>query len=230
MKIALMGPPGSGKGTQAKMVCQHYGIPHISTGDMLRSAMQEDTPDGRALKELMGTGNLISDELVLGLVQKRLQQDDCKNGFLLDGFPRTIEQAFAMDMMGISIDHVIDLKVPFEDIVQRMAGRRFHMESGRSYHESFNPPKNAGLDDVTGEPLIQRKDDQPEIVQHRLNVYMEQTYPLIGHYLRQAGQSKLTYSVVPGVGEVQDVFERVANAIDTTQVVLEEPSPEEIHV
>lgn len=217
MKIILMGPPGSGKGTQAKLLCEHYGIVHISTGDLLRAAMQEDTPKGRELKELMGTGNLIADSVVLDLLKKRLDQDDCKKGYLLDGFPRNLDQAFAMAELGIAAESVVNMNVPFEAIVERMAGRRFHMASGRSYHMTFNPPAQEDLDDVTGEPLIQRKDDHPDIVQHRLNVYMEQTYPLMGYYMEQSKQGKLSYAVVDGLGEVNDVFGRIAAALDASR-------------
>ncbi len=216
MKIILMGPPGSGKGTQAKLLCEHYGIVHISTGDLLRAAMQEDTPQGRELKELMGTGNLIADSVVLDLLKKRLDQDDCKTGYLLDGFPRNLDQAFAMASLGIAAESVVNMNVPFDAIVERMAGRRFHMASGRSYHVSLNPPAQEGLDDVTGEPLIQRKDDHPDIVQHRLNVYMEQTYPLMGYYMDQAKQGQLGYAVVDGLGDVKDVFGRIAAVLDAT--------------
>lgn len=169
MKILLMGPPGGGKGTQAKLLCEHYHIPHISTGDLLRAAMQEDTANGRDLKALMGTGNLIADDIVLDLLSRRLQQDDCQAGYLLDGFPRNLEQVFAMNALGIDVEHVVNIEVPFDAIVERMAGRRFHIASGRSYHTLFNPPKHQGLDDVTGERLIQRKDDHPDVVQHRTN-------------------------------------------------------------
>ena len=216
MKIILMGPPGSGKGTQAKLLCEHYGIVHISTGDLLRAAMQEDSPKGRELKELMGTGNLIADSVVLDLLKKRLEQEDCKKGYLLDGFPRNLDQAFAMASLGIAAESVVNMNVPFDAIVERMAGRRFHMASGRSYHVSLNTPAQEGLDDVTGEPLIQRKDDHPDIVQHRLNVYMEQTYPLMGYYMEQAKQGQLDYAVVDGLGEVKEVFGRISTVLDAS--------------
>lgn len=159
MNIILMGPPGSGKGTQAKLLCEHYGLVHVSTGDLLRSAMQADTPEGRSLKEQMGTGNMISDDVVLDLLGQRLRQDDCKTGYLLDGFPRNLDQAFAIKALGFEAENVVNIDVPFDVIVKRMAGRRFHLASGRSYHVTLNPPQQPGLDDATGEPLIQRKDD-----------------------------------------------------------------------
>jgi len=180
MRIILLGSPGSGKGTQAQFITEKYAIPQISTGDMLRAAVREGTPLGIEAKKVMDAGGLVSDDIILGLIKERITQADCANGFLLDGFPRTIVQAEGLNDMGVIIDTVIEIVVDDEEIVKRMAGRRVHLQSGRTYHVAFNPPKIEGLDDVTGEPLIQRDDDKEETVRKRLSVYHDQTKPLVG--------------------------------------------------
>jgi adenylate kinase len=207
MRIILLGSPGSGKGTQAQFITEKYVIPQISTGDMLRSAVREGTPLGIAAKTVMDAGGLVSDDIILGLIKERIAKDDCAQGFLLDGFPRTIAQAEGLAAMGIVLDVVIEIAVPDEVIIQRMAGRRVHSASGRTYHVEFNPPKQAGLDDVTGEPLIQRDDDKEETVRRRLQVYHEQTKPLVGFYSAPERGVKF-YSIV-GVGAVQDITAKV---------------------
>ncbi len=179
MRLILLGAPGAGKGTQATFICQHYGIPQISTGDMLRAAVKAGTPLGLEAKKVMDSGALVSDEIIIGLVKERILQDDCKAGFLFDGFPRTIPQADAMKAAGVHLDCVLEIDVPFEDIIDRMSGRRVHLSSGRTYHLKFNPPKIEGLDDITAEPLIQREDDKVETVKKRLDVYASQTRPLV---------------------------------------------------
>ena len=184
MHIILLGSPGSGKGTQAQFITEKYAIPQISTGDMLRAAVREGTPLGLEAKKVMDAGQLVSDEIILGLIKERITQDDCKNGFLLDGFPRTIPQADGLNAMGVEIDTVIEIDVPDENIVTRMAGRRVHLASGRSYHTQFNPPKNEGIDNETGEALIQREDDKEETVRNRLRVYHEQTKHSLSIILR----------------------------------------------
>ena len=180
MKLILLGAPGAGKGTQATFICQKFGIPQISTGDMLRAAVKAGSPMGLAAKKIMDSGALVSDEIIIGLVKERIAQDDCANGFLFDGFPRTIPQADAMKAAGVKLDYVLEIDVPFDAIIERMSGRRSHSASGRTYHIKFNPPKVAGVDDVTGESLIQREDDKEETVTKRLEVYNAQTRPQIG--------------------------------------------------
>src|SRR5256885_10622262 len=182
MKLILLGAPGAGKGTQATFICQKFGIPQISTGDMLRAAVKAGTPLGIAAKKVMDAGGLVSDDLIIGLVKERIAQPDCANGFLFDGFPRTIPQADALKTAGVKIDYVLEIDVPDEAIIERMSGRRVHVASGRTYHVKFNPPKVAGRDDVTGDELIQRDDDKEETVRKRLAVYHEQTEPLIAYY------------------------------------------------
>src|SRR5947209_10227185 len=184
MRLILLGAPGAGKGTQATFICRKYGIPQISTGDMLRAAVKAGTPLGLAAKKVMDSGALVSDDIIIGLVKERITQPDCANGFLFDGFPRTIPQADAMKAAGVKLDHVLEIDVPFDAIVERMSGRRSHPASGRTYHVKFNPPKVEGKDDVTGEPLIQRDDDREETVRNRLEVYRKQTSPLVGYYTR----------------------------------------------
>jgi adenylate kinase len=203
MRIILLGSPGSGKGTQAQFITQKYGIPQISTGDMLRAAVRAGTPLGIEAKKVMDAGGLVSDDIILGLIKERIAQDDCRNGFLLDGFPRTIAQAEGLKAMGIDITHVIEIAVDDEEIVKRMAGRRVHPASGRSYHVIFNPPKADNVDDVTGEPLIQRDDDKEETVRKRLQVYHEQTKPLVGYY-SAAGQTA-KFATIAGVGGVGEI-------------------------
>jgi adenylate kinase len=209
MRVILLGSPGSGKGTQAQFIVERFGIPQISTGDMLRAAVRAGTPLGLEAKKVMEAGQLVSDDIILGLIQERIVQDDCRNGFLLDGFPRTIAQADGLAAMGLVIDHVVEIQVDDEEIVKRMSGRRVHPASGRTYHVVFNPPKMEGLDDETGEPLIQRDDDKEETVRKRLAVYHEQTKPLVGYY-RDKGKTGLPkFSTIAGVGSVQEITERL---------------------
>lgn len=209
MKLILLGAPGAGKGTQAGFIKEKYDIAQISTGDMLRAAVREGTPLGVEAKKVMDAGGLVSDEIILGLVKERLSQDDCVNGYLLDGFPRTIAQAEGMKELGIGVEYVVEIDVDSEEIVERMAGRRCHPGSGRSYHIKYNPPKEEGKDDETGEPLIQRADDEESTVRKRLEVYYEQTCPLINYYSEQEGDGAPTYIRVEGVGSVGDIKEQV---------------------
>src|SRR4051812_24350218 len=212
MKLILLGPPGAGKGTQANFIREKYGIPQISTGDMLRAAVKAGTPLGLAAKKVMDAGQLVSDDIIIGLVQDRLQQPDCARGYLFDGFPRTIPQADALKRAGVPIDHVLEIDVPDDEIIARMSGRRVHPASGRSYHVKFNPPKVAGKDDVTGEPLIQRDDDREETVKKRLEVYRAQTRPLIDYYGRWAAsgeQGAPRYRKISGLGAVEEIKRRV---------------------
>jgi len=189
MRVILLGAPGAGKGTQAKFIMEVCGIPQIYTGDMLRAAVKAGTPLGLKVKDIMSTGALVSDDLIIDLVKERIAQDDCKDGFLFDGFPRTIPQAEALHASGVDIDHVIEIFVGDEEIVARLSGRRMHEASGRVYHIMHNPPKREGVDDETGEPLIQRPDDREETVRNRLSVYHTQTEPLVGYYKKQAGDT-----------------------------------------
>ncbi|MCX7093378.1 MAG: adenylate kinase [Methylobacter sp.] len=207
MRIILLGSPGSGKGTQAQFITEKYAIPQISTGDMLRAAVREGTPLGVAAKKVMDAGGLVSDDIILGLIKERIAQADCANGFLLDGFPRTIVQAEGLNEMGVSIDTVIEIVVEDEEIVKRMAGRRVHLASGRTYHVEFNPPKVEGIDDVSGEALIQRDDDKEETVRKRLSVYHEQTKPLVGYY--SAPERQVKFSSIAGVGTVDEITQKV---------------------
>ena len=209
MRVILLGSPGSGKGTQAKFITEKYAIPQISTGDMLRAAVRAGTELGIAAKKIMDAGGLVSDDIILGLIKDRITQADCANGFLLDGFPRTIVQAEGLAAMGIEIDHVIEIAVLNEEIIKRMAGRRVHLDSGRTYHIEFNPPKVPGQYDVTSEPLIQRDDDKEETVKKRLDVYHEQTKPLVGFYLAMADQNSVKFASVSGVGAVEAVTAKV---------------------
>jgi len=215
MRIILLGAPGAGKGTQAKHIMELFAIPQISTGDMLRSAIKEGTELGLKVKDVMASGGLVSDQLIIDLVKERIAQDDCKNGFLFDGFPRTIPQAQALADANIPIDHVVDFHVDDEEIVSRLSGRRVHADSGRIYHIQYNPPKQAGLDDITGEPLIQRPDDEEGTVRKRLAVYHEQTEPLIDFYRdfssRNTGIPKC--SRVDGVGPLEEIRQRVADVL-----------------
>ena len=213
MRAILLGGPGSGKGTQARFITEKFCIPQISTGDMLRAAVREGTPLGVEAKKIMDAGQLVSDQIMLGLIKERIIFDDCKNGFLLDGFPRTIAQADGLAEMGINIDHVIELTVDDEEIVRRLSGRRLHLGSGRTYHIEFNPPLRDNLDDETGEPLVQRKDDSEETVRNRLAVYHEQTKPLVGYYRKKAQESLLIYSAIEGVGKVQEITAKVLAAL-----------------
>ncbi len=216
MRIILLGPPGAGKGTQATYITEKFGIPQISTGDMLRAAVKAGTELGLKAKGIMASGGLVSDDLIIALVKERIQEPDCVNGFLFDGFPRTIPQAEALLTEGVVIDKVIEIHVEDEEIVARLSGRRVHEGSGRVYHVSNNPPKQEGLDDVTGEPLIQREDDTEETVRNRLNVYHDQTKPLVGFYQGLATSQPETapsYARVDGVGPLDEVQSRLEAAL-----------------
>jgi adenylate kinase len=215
MRLILLGPPGAGKGTQAAFITQHFGIPQISTGDMLRAAVKAGTPLGIEAKKIMDAGGLVSDDLIIGLVQDRLKQDDCKNGYLFDGFPRTIPQADALKQANVALDFVVEIAVPEQDIIERMSGRRVHPASGRTYHIRFNPPKVAERDDQTGEPLVQRGDDKEETVRHRLTVYQNQTRPLVDYYSSWAKEqaSAPKYRKVEGVGSVEDIKNKIFQAL-----------------
>lgn len=216
MRLILLGPPGAGKGTQAAFITEKFGIPQISTGDMLRAAVKAQTPLGLEAKKIMDSGGLVSDDIIIGLVRDRLQQPDCQNGYLFDGFPRTIPQADALKEAGIPLDFVVEIVVPEENIIERMSGRRVHPASGRSYHVKFNPPKVADTDDVTGEPLVQRDDDKEETVRHRLTVYREQTRPLVDYYSTWAESGEAAapaYRQLSGLGSVDEIRERVFQAL-----------------
>ena len=218
MKLILLGAPGAGKGTQAATICEKYGIPQISTGDMLRAAVKAGTPLGLQAKDVMASGGLVSDDLIIALVKERIAAADCVNGFLFDGFPRTIAQAQAMRDAGVKIDYVLEIEVPFDDIVERMSGRRSHPASGRTYHIKFNPPKVEGKDDVTGEPLVQRDDDKEETVRRRLEVYQQQTQPLTAYYRDWAAQDAAAapkYRSISGVGSVQDIAVKALAALES---------------
>ncbi|MBC9131694.1 adenylate kinase [Frischella sp. Ac48] len=205
MRIILLGAPGAGKGTQAQFIMQKYGIPQISTGDMLRAAVKAQTSLGLQAKELMDKGQLVTDDLVIALVKERISQPDCKNGFLLDGFPRTVPQADAMKASGIKVDYVLEFDVPDEVIVDRMSGRRIHQTSGRVYHVKYNPPKNEGIDDITGEPLTIRKDDHEDIVKKRLVEYHQLTKPLINYYQNEKKAGNTEYFRIDGTQPVEKV-------------------------
>ena len=216
MRLILLGAPGAGKGTQATFLCQKYAIPQVSTGDMLRAAVKAGTPLGIAAKKVMDAGALVSDDIIIGLVKERIAQPDCANGFLFDGFPRTIAQADAMKNAGVKIDVVLEIDVPDEAIVERMSGRRAHLPSGRTYHIKFNPPKVAGIDDVSGEPLVQRVDDSEETVKKRLEVYHAQTRPLVDYYEQWAdgGDSGAPrYRKIDGSGSVEQITTRALDAL-----------------
>jgi adenylate kinase len=216
MRLILLGPPGAGKGTQAAFICSKYGIPQISTGDMLRAAVKAGTELGVAAKKVMDSGSLVSDEIIIGLVKERIAQPDCTNGFLFDGFPRTIPQADAMKAAGVAIEAVLEIDVFDEDIIERMGGRRVHPGSGRTYHVLFNPPRIPGKDDITGEDLIQRDDDREETVRHRLAVYQSQTRPLVEFYEQWAASGDPRaprYRRISGSGSVEDIRERAFAAL-----------------
>lgn len=214
MRIILLGAPGAGKGTQAKFIMGSYAIPQISTGDMLRAAVKAESPLGLQVKDIMAAGALVPDELIIGLVKERIAQDDCKNGFLFDGFPRTIPQAEALFAAGVEIDHVLEISVDDEEIVQRLSGRRVHPDSGRIYHIAHNPPKQPGIDDVTGEPLIQREDDKEQTIRKRLAVYHEQTEPLVSYYQQlSAKYGKPMCSKVEGVGSMSDIKNKIFSVL-----------------
>lgn len=216
MRLILLGAPGAGKGTQAKFICEKYGIPQISTGDMLRAAIKAGTPLGIEAKKVIDAGRLIADEVIIGLVKDRLQQEDCQAGYLFDGFPRTIPQADAMRSAGVRLDFVLDIEVADSEIIDRMSGRRVHVASGRTYHIKFNPPKVEGKDDVTGEDLIQRVDDTAETVIKRLEIYHSQTQPLIEYYSQWAATGDTCaprLRVIPGVGRVDEIRQAAFSAL-----------------
>jgi adenylate kinase len=216
MRLILLGPPGAGKGTQAATICKAYGIPQISTGDMLRAAVKAGTPLGLAAKKVMDAGSLVSDDIIIGLVEERVAQPDCASGFLFDGFPRTIPQAEALKTAGIKVDVVLEIDVPDASIIERMSGRRVHLSSGRTYHVKFNPPKAAGKDDITGEPLIQREDDKEETVRKRLDIYQGQTRPLVEYYSAWGATGDKTaprYRRIEGVGSVEQIAARALAAL-----------------
>ena len=218
MKLILLGAPGAGKGTQATFICQKYGIPQISTGDMLRAAVKAGSPLGMEAKQVMDAGGLVSDDLIINLVRERIAQPDCAHGFLFDGFPRTIPQADAMKAAGVRIDYVLEIDVPFEAIIERMSGRRLHSVSGRTYHIKYNPPKFDGLDDVTGEPLIQREDDKEATVAKRLDIYSAQTRPLVDYYsiwAEAAPDDAPKYRTISGTGSVEEITERAFKALSS---------------
>ena len=216
MRLILLGGPGAGKGTQACFLTERFRIPQISTGDMLRAAVKAGSPMGKAAKKVMDQGDLVSDEIIIGLVKERIKEDDCANGFLFDGFPRTLAQADALKTAGVQIDAVIEIDVDHGEIIKRMSGRRIHESSGRSYHIVYNPPKVSGKDDETGEDLIQREDDQEDTVKKRLEVYEEQTAPLKAYYAGWAykgGDGAPKYIKVDGIGDVHDIQNRIAEGL-----------------
>lgn len=216
MKLILLGAPGAGKGTQAAFLCQTYGIPQISTGDMLRAAVKAGTEMGVAAKKVMDAGGLVSDDIIIGLVKERIAQPDCAKGFLFDGFPRTIPQAEAMKQAGVKIDVVLEIDVPDSAIIERMSGRRVHVASGRTYHVKFNPPKVEGLDDATGEPLILRDDDHEDTVRKRLEVYQQQTRPLVEYYRQWEASAEAAapkFRKISGLGSVDDITRRALEAV-----------------
>lgn len=216
MRLILLGAPGAGKGTQAAVICQRFGIPQISTGDMLRAAVKAGTPLGTEAKKVMDAGGLVSDEIIIGLVRDRLQQPDCASGYLFDGFPRTIPQADAMKDAGVRIDHVLEIDVPDSAIIERITGRRVHPSSGRTYHVRFNPPRVEGRDDATGEALVQRDDDREDTVRRRLEVYHEQTRPLADYYSTWAASGEAAapaYHRISGTGSVDEITARALAAL-----------------
>ena len=217
MRLILLGAPGAGKGTQAAFICQKFGIPQISTGDMLRAAVKAASPMGVAAKQVMDAGGLVSDDIIIGLVKERIAQPDCANGFLFDGFPRTIPQADAMKAARVKLDVVLEIDVPDASIIERMSGRRVHLASGRTYHVTFNPPKVAGKDDLTGEALIQRDDDKEETVRKRLAVYQSQTRPLVAYYAESAARGDADapkYRLINGTGGVDEITARAMAALN----------------
>ena len=214
MKIILLGPPGAGKGTQSEVICGNYHIPHISTGNMLREATKEGTELGKQAKELMDKGILVPDNVIVGTVVERIKEKDCSNGFLFDGFPRTIPQAEALEKESIILDVVIEIDVPDNEIINRMSGRRVHLESGRNYHIEYNPPKIPDKDDLTGEPLVQREDDKQETVMDRLQVYRSQTLPLIDFYLERSLKNKLKFVSISGKEEPSKVSEVILKELE----------------
>lgn len=215
MQLILLGPPGAGKGTQAQFISEKYAVPQVSTGDMLRAAIKAGTELGKKVKDVMDSGALVSDDLIIALVKERIQQPDCVNGFLLDGFPRTIPQAQALKDAGIPIDFVVEISVDDEQIVSRLSGRRVHEDSGRVYHVEHNPPKVADIDDITGEPLIQREDDREETIRNRLDVYHNQTEPLVAFYTELANSANQSpaFKSVNGLGKLDEVQTRIVSAL-----------------
>ena len=215
MNIILLGPPGAGKGTQAAHICEKFNIPQISTGDMLRAAVNAESPVGLEAKKTIDAGNLVPDELIISLVKERIHLPDCHNGYLLDGFPRTINQADALKLEGIKINYCVEVKVPDDDIVERMSGRRVHLSSGRTYHVKFNPPQVAGKDDITGGELIQRVDDNEAIVRGRLKIYHQQTEPLVKYYRTDANspETGTKFIAINGVGTLEEVKDRISTAL-----------------
>jgi len=212
MRVILLGGPGAGKGTQAGFIKEKYGIPQISTGDMLRAHVKSGSDLGKAAKKIMDEGGLVSDDIIMGMVKERIKEDDCKAGYLFDGFPRTIPQAEALKEVGVPVDAVVEIDVPDEEIIKRMSGRRVHLASGRTYHVVFNPPKAEGKDDVTGEALIQRDDDQEETVKARLKVYHDQTEPLVAYYstwAEKGGDGDPNYVKINGIGGVEDIRDQI---------------------
>lgn len=216
MRLILLGAPGAGKGTQAQFICEKYAIPQISTGDMLRAAVKAETELGLAAKRVMDEGGLVSDDIIIGLVKERILEDDCANGFLFDGFPRTIPQAQAMVDAGVDIDHVVEIAVADDEIVTRLSGRRVHPGSGRVYHIQYNPPQHEGLDDETGEPLVQRDDDTEDTVRKRLQIYADQTKPLIAFYSDMAGDDAPKYHRIEGVGSVESIRDAVFKSLNVS--------------
>ena len=217
MKLILLGAPGVGKGTQAQFITETYQIPQISTGDMLREAVKAETSLGLKVKAVMDRGDLVTDDTIIALVKDRISQPDCENGFLFDGFPRTIPQADALVDEGIDLDAIVEIAVPFDEIIKRMSGRRVHPGSGRTYHVEYNPPARGGVDDETGEPLIQREDDQEDTVRDRLRIYEEQTSPLVAYYQAKASSSQLQYFSIEGQGSVVEIKEKVLDALRNVQ-------------
>ena len=220
MRLILLGGPGAGKGTQANYIKEKYQIPQISTGDMLRAAVKAGTELGKKAKAVMDSGGLVPDDVIIGLVKERITQPDCKKGFLFDGFPRTIPQADAMKDAGVAIDAVVDIDVPDQEIIRRMSGRRVHLASGRTYHVTFNPPKVEGKDDATGEPLIQRDDDKEETVRKRLDVYHNQTEPLIGYYKKWETSGVAAapkYVRIEGIGKVDEIRDKIFKKLDAVK-------------
>ena len=214
MRLILLGAPGVGKGTQAQFITEAYGIPQISTGDMLRQAIAAETPLGLEVKGVMDRGELVTDEIIVNLVKERLAQPDCEKGFLFDGFPRTIPQAEAVDKAGIALDHVVEIQADEAEIIRRLSGRRVHPGSGRTYHTVYQPPQQEGIDDETGEALVQRDDDQEETVRERLRVYQEQTAPLVSFYQNVAATTSVRYSAVDGTGSTDDIRVRIEQALE----------------
>ena len=212
MRVILLGAPGAGKGTQAQFIMKHYGVPQVSTGDMLRAAVKEGSALGAQVKEIMASGQLVSDDIIIALVKDRIQRDDCRNGFLFDGFPRTIPQAEALKRAEVKIDHVVEIDVPDAVIIGRLTGRRVHPASGRVYHLEHNPPQQAGRDDVSGEELVQREDDREETVRERIAVYHDQTAQLVGYY-RSEQANGTAYHRIEGVGSVEEIRARILAAL-----------------